>query len=205
MQRYRTEPDADGSVASSATERFRNSLSTRFPGKTQNTSQPRPGQTLPQTRMTFTTDANDTRPQRFAGPAAATRHASLLAAVILSLCACGEKIDDPVRIRISLAESSPLHNLSDVNVVVGSDRFHLQRIAAGESQSVNLQTESGVPREITLLYRIDGQRLQWTGPPIPADGPYRVELNIRADGTVNYDACRFPCRGGRATPRTLQP
>jgi len=173
-------------------ERFRNSPSTRTLEKTQNTSLPRLGWTLPQTRMTFTTDTNDTRPQRFA-------------AVILSLCACGEKIDDPVRIRISLAESSPLHNLSDVDVVVGSDRFHFQRIAAGESQSVNLQTERRIPREITLLYRIDGQRLQWTGPPIPADGPYRVELNIRADGTVDYDACRFPCRGGQATPRTLQP
>ena len=205
MQRYRTEPDADGSVASSAMERFRNSPSTRTLEKTQNTSLPRLGWTLPQTRMTFATDTNDTRPQRGAGPAAATRHASLLAAVILNLCACGEKIDDPVRIRISLAESSPLHNLSDVDVVVGSDRFHFQRIAAGESQSVNLQTERRVPREITLLYRIDGQRLQWTGPPIPADGPYRVELNIHADGTVDYDACRFPCRGGRATPRTLQP
>ena len=153
-----------------------------------------------------TPDITSTSPSRKAEDSGdATRHASLLAAVILSLCACGEKIDDPVRIRISLAESSPLHNLSDVDVVVGSDRFHLQRIAAGESQSVNLQTESGVPREITLLYRIDGQRLQWTGPPIPADGPYRVELNIHADGTVDYDACRFPCRGGRATPRTLQP
>jgi len=153
-----------------------------------------------------TPDVTSTSPSRKAEySGAATRHASLLAAVILSLCACGEKIDDPVRIRISLAESSPLHNLSDVDVVVGSDRFHFQRIAAGESQSVNLQTERRIPREITLLYRIDGQRLQWTGPPIPADGPYRVELNIHADGTVDYDACRFPCRGGRATPRTLQP
>lgn len=134
-----------------------------------------------------------------------TRHG--LAALLLlslfgsqSLSGCNNGQNIAVELRISVSPSTPPHDLIDVSAIMGSDKFHWQRIPSGTSESVELKPAPQDERQLTLIYHLDGRRFTWESPNIPGNAPHRINLAIESDGTVKHEACRLPCEDERRPP-----
>ncbi len=83
--------------------------------------------------------------------------------------------------------------LTEVTVVVGSDKFSWPRIEAGQTQAVRLRPGPQDPRQLSLLYRLGEQRLAWTSPDLPAGQGVRFVIAIDASGRVEHRHCALPC------------
>jgi hypothetical protein len=107
---------------------------------------------------------------------------------------CGIWGNNTVKVRILFTDANPTHRLTDVSVIVGSDKFFWHNIVAGIVETVTLRLGARDDRQMTLLYTLNGQQKSWDSPKFDVGRGYRIEIKIDAHGTVAYHHCLLPCR-----------
>lgn len=75
--------------------------------------------------------------------------------------------------------------LSNVSVIIGSDKFWWSDIKAGEEKNVNLYTEKNSFVNITLIYEINGEEMSWESEYFTVNSNYAVDLEVDSKGVVN--------------------
>ena len=122
-----------------------------------------------------------------------SRHIGLWLFVGSLSVGCGMWGNDTVKVRILFTDTNSTRRLTDVSVIVGSDRFFWHNIVAGIVETVTLRPGARDDRQMTLLYTLDGQQKSWDSPKFDVGRGYRIEIKIDAHGTVTYHHCILPC------------
>ena len=107
---------------------------------------------------------------------------------------CGIWGNDTVKVRIIFTDTNPLRRLTNVSVIVGSDKFFWHTIAPGTVETVTLTPRARDDRQMTLLYTLNGLQKSWDGPKFDVGTGYRMEIKIDAQGKVAHRHCILPCR-----------
>jgi hypothetical protein len=114
----------------------------------------------------------------------------LVSALSAGCCMWG---NNPVKVKLAFTETDPLRRLTDVSVIVGSDKFFWHDLSAGEVETVTLMPGPQDDRQLTLLYTMDGEQKSWDGPKFNLGTGYRIEIKVDARGTITYRHCILPC------------
>lgn len=112
----------------------------------------------------------------------------------LSGAGCGKWSDDRVEVEVAFGATGPAQVLTDVSVIVGSDKFYWTRLAPGQVEAVTLRPDPRDEKQLTLLYSLNGQQQSWDGPRFAPATSYRIKIRVNADGTVTHRSCILPCK-----------
>lgn len=115
---------------------------------------------------------------------------ALIAVAATAACTPSEEYIDA---RIHLATSQP----SQVTLGAGQDRHAYNEMAPGELREIRLvpgrSSTRADERRLHVEWRAQGQRHEWSGPDLPRDVSYRIDLRLQADGRVESEYCVVPC------------
>jgi len=106
---------------------------------------------------------------------------------------CGIWGDNTVKVKLVFTETNPARRLTDISVIVGSDKFFWRDLAAGKVETVTLMPGPRDDRQLTLLYTLDGEQKSWDSPKFDLGAGYRIEIKVNAHGTVTHRYCILPC------------
>ena len=106
---------------------------------------------------------------------------------------CGMWSNDIVEATVVFDSEDKGTTLSDVRVIVGSDKFHWPRLAAGQTDKVKLRPHADDDRQLTLLFRLNEQNKAWEGPKFGLGVGYRIVMTIDSRGGVTDRHCILPC------------
>jgi len=120
---------------------------------------------------------------------------SVLLVMGLGLPGCRVLGNDAVRVKVIFAAPAENRELTDVDIVVGSDKHHWDSLRAGTETSVNLLPGPENDRQLTFLYSLNGAKRSWDGPKIPTGAGYRIEITIDRNGNISSRHCILPCKG----------
>lgn len=98
-----------------------------------------------------------------------------------------------MKIKIAFTDQTPAHQLANISVIVGSDKYFWHTIAAGKVETVTLRPGATDNKQLTLLYTLDGQQKSWDGPKVDVGAGYKIEIKIDAHGFVRHRHCILPC------------
>ncbi len=118
---------------------------------------------------------------------------SLWLLICTLIAGCGNWSNDTVKIRIVFTDNNPTHQLTNVSIVVGSDKYFWRTIAAGKVETVTLRPSATDDRQMTLLYTLEGQQKSWDGPKFDVGTGYRIEIKIDAHSFITHRHCILPC------------
>ena len=99
-----------------------------------------------------------------------------------------------VKVKIAFTETNDLQQLANVSVIAGGEKFFWHYLDAGEVKTVTLAPGPRNDRQLTVLYRLDGEKKVWEGPKFSWGTGYRIEVNIDGRGNVTHRHCLLPCR-----------
>lgn len=119
----------------------------------------------------------------------------LLLAVVFAatIAGCNVENNKTVNIKIAFNDQHHAHQLTNISVIAGSDKFFFHSIAAGTAETVTLSPGAQDDKQVSLLFSLDGQQKSWDGPKFDIDKGYRIEINIDALGVIQDRHCILPC------------
>lgn len=95
--------------------------------------------------------------------------------------------------RIHLATSQP----SQVTLGAGRDRHTYNELVPGELREIRLvpgrSSTLADERRLHVDWWAQGQRHEWSGPDLPRNVSYRIDVRLYADGRVESEHCVLPC------------
>lgn len=112
---------------------------------------------------------------------------------ILFIAGCALLSSDSIKVNIEFASTTTFQKITDVSVIVGSDKFFWQEITAGEVETVTLMPGPNDDRQLTLLYTLDGQQKSWNSPKFELGKGYRIWVKVDSLGKVTERHCLLPC------------
>lgn len=115
------------------------------------------------------------------------------ALLCLTVVACGWHGEDGVQVELSFAGGPMQAPLTDVTVIAGGDKFRWGTVARDEPQRVTLSPGAQDDRQLTLLFRLNGDARVWEGPRLPAGTAYKLRAVVAPDGSVSERHCVLPC------------
>lgn len=98
-----------------------------------------------------------------------------------------------MKARILFTDTNSTRRLTDVSVIVGSDKFYWHNIVAGKVKTASLRPGARDDRQMPLLYTLDGQQKSWDSLKFDVERGFRIEIKIDAYGTVTHRHCILPC------------
>lgn len=107
---------------------------------------------------------------------------------------CGVWGNDSVKVKIIFTDTNPMRRLTNVSVIVGSDKYFWHHITTGTVETVTLMPDPKDDRQMTLLYTLDGKQKSWDSPKFNVGEGYRIEIKIDSDGAITHRYCILPCR-----------
>ena len=115
--------------------------------------------------------------------------------VLLGLAVLGCKVwgNDVVNIRVIVPASAQNHQITDLSLIVGSDKYSWPDLSPGADRNVNLAPGPEDDRQLFFLYTFDGEKRSWEGPKFDVGTGYRMEITIDANGHVASRHCILPC------------
>jgi hypothetical protein len=117
-----------------------------------------------------------------------------LTLLISFLCAgCRALSNDTARVKIIFIDPNPAHRVEDVTVFVGLDKIFWGKIQANGVKSAILDPGSTEDWQLTMFYKLDGNKKIWESQRFPAGKGYRIEIKIDAQGAVADRHCYLPC------------
>lgn len=115
------------------------------------------------------------------------------AAFTATLAGCTITKSETVKIKIAFHDQYHAHQLTNVSVIVGSDKYFFPTIIAGTTETVTLSPGVRDDKQLFLIYSLDGQQKSWDGPKITLNKGYRIEINISGLGVIQDRHCILPC------------
>lgn len=101
-----------------------------------------------------------------------------------------------VTIRVVAPASAQNHQITDLSLIVGSDKYSWPSLSSGSDRNVNLTPGPEDDRQLSFLYTFDGEKRSWEGPKFDKGTGYRMEITIDADGRIASRHCILPCTLG---------
>ena len=101
--------------------------------------------------------------------------------------------NDVVKVRIIFPASAQNHQISDLSLIVGGDKYSWPSLSPGADRNVNLEPGPEDDRQLAFLYTFDGDKRSWDGPKFDAGTGYRMEITVDASGHVSSRHCILPC------------
>jgi hypothetical protein len=82
-----------------------------------------------------------------------------------------------------------------VNAIAGGEQHHWYGLEAGETVAVELHPGSDAAGQLTVFYQIEHESpiRSWSGPEVPANASYKIDVVIDARGSVTERLCIAPC------------
>lgn len=119
----------------------------------------------------------------------------LLLAVVFAttITGCNVENNKTVNIKIAFNDQHHAHQLTNVSVIAGSDKFFFHSITTGTAETVTLRPGAHDDKQVSLLFSLDGQQKFWDGPKFDIDKGYRIEINIDSLGVIQARSCILPC------------
>lgn len=125
-------------------------------------------------------------------PAVWTRPGILLI-VSLSFLSCRVWGNDVVKVKVLFSASSQVRHLTDLTVVVGSDKYSWDSLPPGIVRSINLLPGPRDDRQVLFSYALDGRHRYWQGPKVDIGTGYEIEMTIDGAGDITARHCVLPC------------